>query len=142
MEGMPFVLNELSLRDIGLPKVIMEKVEAVQSAKQEEQRLGMVLKQTEQNQKISTMNAETKLIEATTAARAEAERLRLVSEGNAKAILTEAEAQAKANEVVAKSVTPALIEYNAVKAWDGTPPQTLVNGGGQSIPNMILGIQK
>jgi len=68
--------------------------------------------------------------------------LRLVSEGNAKAILTEAEAQAKANEVVAKSVTPALIEYNAVKAWDGTPPQTLVNGGGQSIPNMILGIQK
>jgi len=67
MEGMPFVLNELSLRDIGLPKVIMEKVEAVQSAKQEEQRLGMVLKQTEQNQKISTMNAETKLIEATAA---------------------------------------------------------------------------
>jgi len=141
MNDLPFTISELSLRDIGLPPVIMDKVKAVQEAKQEEQRLGMVLKQAEQSQKIQTTQAETKFIEVSTAARAESERLKLISEGTAKAILIEAEAQARANQMLAESVTSSLVQYNAVKTWNGTPPQTLVSSGNQSIPNMILGIK-
>ena len=47
--------------------------------------------------------------------------------GRAKAILTEAEAQAKANELLARSVTPTLVQYEQMKKWNGQLPQ--VSGG-------------
>ncbi len=47
--------------------------------------------------------------------------------GRAKAILTEAEAQAKANELLARSVTPTLVQYEMMKRWNGQMPQ--VSGG-------------
>ena len=48
--------------------------------------------------------------------------------GRAKAILTEAEAQARANELLAQSVTATLVQYETMKKWDGKLPQ--VSGGG------------
>ena len=47
--------------------------------------------------------------------------------GRAKAILTEAEAQAKANELLARSITPTLVQYEQMKKWNGQLPQ--VSGG-------------
>ena len=46
--------------------------------------------------------------------------------GRAKAILTEAEAQAKANDLLSRSVTATLVQYEMAKRWDGKMPQ--VNG--------------
>jgi regulator of protease activity HflC (stomatin/prohibitin superfamily) len=43
--------------------------------------------------------------------------------GRAKAILAEAEAQAKANILLAQSVTPTLVSYEMAKRWDGKMPQ-------------------
>jgi regulator of protease activity HflC (stomatin/prohibitin superfamily) len=43
--------------------------------------------------------------------------------GQAKAILGVAEAQAKANELLARSVTPNLVQYEMAKKWDGKMPQ-------------------
>jgi regulator of protease activity HflC (stomatin/prohibitin superfamily) len=43
--------------------------------------------------------------------------------GRAKAILAEAEAQAKANILLAQSVTPTLVQYEMAKRWDGKMPQ-------------------
>ncbi|HJP45278.1 MAG TPA: hypothetical protein QGH18_04645, partial [Arenicellales bacterium] len=40
-----------------------------------------------------------------------------------------ADAQAKANTVLAKSVTSSLIKYNAIAKWNGAYPQTLMGGG-------------
>ena len=60
-----------------------------------------------------------------------------VSDGNAKktmadarayTIAKEAEAQAKANQLLSKSLTTSLIRYNAVEKWNGTYPQTLMGG--------------
>ncbi|HET9984556.1 MAG TPA: prohibitin family protein [Longimicrobiales bacterium] len=48
--------------------------------------------------------------------------------GRAKAILAEAEAQARANDMLSRSITPTLVQYEITKRWDGKLPQ--VSGGG------------
>jgi len=55
--------------------------------------------------------------------------------GHAKAILAEAEAQAKANELLSRSVTANLVQYEMAKKWDGKMPQ--VAGG--AMPLLQLG---
>ncbi len=47
--------------------------------------------------------------------------------GHAKAILAEAEAQAKANELLSRSITGSLVQYEMAKRWNGQMPQ--VTGG-------------
>jgi regulator of protease activity HflC (stomatin/prohibitin superfamily) len=58
--------------------------------------------------------------------------------GRAKAILTEADAQAKANELLSRSITPTLVQYEMAKRWNGQMPQ--VAGGATpliSLPGAI-----
>ncbi len=43
--------------------------------------------------------------------------------GRAKAILAEAEAQAKANRLLSESITPVLVQYEMSKRWNGQMPQ-------------------
>ena len=47
--------------------------------------------------------------------------------GTAKAILAVAEAQAKANKLIAESVTSTLVQYKLIEKWNGIMPQ--VSGG-------------
>lgn len=47
--------------------------------------------------------------------------------GRAKAITAEAEAQARANQLLAQSITPTLVQYEMMKRWNGQMPQ--VSGG-------------
>ncbi len=54
--------------------------------------------------------------------------------GRAKAILTEAEAQAKANDLLSRSLTGNLVQYEMAKRWNGQMPQ--VTGG--AMPMMQL----
>ena len=49
--------------------------------------------------------------------------------GRAKAILTEAEAQARANGLLAQSVTVTLVQYETMKKWDGKLPQVSAGNG-------------
>jgi regulator of protease activity HflC (stomatin/prohibitin superfamily) len=125
-ETLPFTLNDVQLRNIDLPEIVRRKIEEVQLAKQEEQRLAMVEKQARKNQEIKTIEAETKLIEVTTEAKASAEQKRISAQARAYQITTEAEALAKANKEIAQSITPELIKYEAIKRWSGAYPDTLV----------------
>jgi regulator of protease activity HflC (stomatin/prohibitin superfamily) len=52
------------------------------------------------------------------------------AEGNAKATLLQAEAQAQANQKLAASLSESLIRYRAIDKWDGHRPQVEGNGGG------------
>lgn len=61
-------------------------------------------------------------------AKAEAEKVVAKAEGEARSIAVVAEAQAKANITIAKSVTPELISYNAIKTWNGQLPTTMIPG--------------
>jgi regulator of protease activity HflC (stomatin/prohibitin superfamily) len=54
--------------------------------------------------------------------------------GRAKAILTEAEAQARANELLSRSITGNLVQYEMVKRWNGQMPQV----SGAAIPMIQL----
>jgi regulator of protease activity HflC (stomatin/prohibitin superfamily) len=55
--------------------------------------------------------------------------------GQAKAILSLAESQAKANELLSRSITPNLVQYEMAKKWDGKMPQV----SGASMPMLQLG---
>jgi len=127
IEPFPFILNDMQLRNIDLPTIVKTKIEEVQLAKQEEQRLAMIEKQATKNQNIKTIEANTKLIELTTFAKAEAEKKRIEADAKAYQILKEAEAVAKANEQIAQTLSPALLKYEGVKKWDGAYPKTLLS---------------
>ena len=54
--------------------------------------------------------------------------------GHAKAILAEAEAQAKANRLLSESITPNLVSYEMAKKWNGQMPQV----SGSAMPMIQL----
>jgi prohibitin 2 len=54
--------------------------------------------------------------------------------GRAKAITAEAEAQARANQLLSASITPTLVQYEMMKRWNGQMPQV----SGSSIPMIQL----
>lgn len=128
-----FTLNNINLREISLPQMVIKKIEEVQLAKQEEQRLSMVEQQAKKNQEIKTIEANTKLIEVTTQAKADAEKKRIAADAAAYQIMAEAKAVAEANKLIASSITQELIAYRSIEKWSGQYPQTLIGGnGGQS----------
>jgi prohibitin 1 len=51
---------------------------------------------------------------------------KLTTFGVAESILKVAEAQAKANKVLAESITPDFLQYQALEKWDGKLPTTMV----------------
>lgn len=112
---LPFTLNGVQLRNIELPPVVRKKIEDVQLAKQEEQRLAMVEKQQLQGKKNKKIEAE-----------GEAFKKQIQADARAYEIQKEAEAVAKANQEIAKSITPELIQYEAIKKWSGNYPETLL----------------
>ncbi|MDQ6888501.1 MAG: prohibitin family protein [Gemmatimonadota bacterium] len=54
--------------------------------------------------------------------------------GRAKAILAEAEAQAKANQLLAQSITTTLVQYEMTKKWNGQMPMV----SGSAVPMIQL----
>ena len=57
--------------------------------------------------------------------------------GRAKAITAEAEAQARANELLSRSITPTLVQYELAKKWNGSIPQ--VTGGATPLLQLPTG---
>lgn len=128
--GLPFTLRAVALRNINLPPIVLKKIEEVQLAKQEEQRLGMVQKQASKEQEIKTIQAKTRLIEVTTQATADADKKRIEADAKAYQIQKEAEAEAAANKLIASSISADLIHYRAIDRWDGQYPRMLLSGEG------------
>jgi regulator of protease activity HflC (stomatin/prohibitin superfamily) len=67
-------------------------------------------------------------------ARAAADKKRAEAEGDRDAVLTRAEGQAKANKILAASITQVLIDYEIAKKWNGILPQ--VSGGAIPLINL------
>ena len=57
----------------------------------------------------------------------EAQQKVVTSKGEAESILVVAQGQAKANEVLSRSVSPILVQYKSIEKWNGVLPQ--VTGG-------------
>lgn len=56
------------------------------------------------------------------------------AEGEARSITLKAEAQAKANLLLSQSLTPTLVQYEALQRWSGNLPNVLSMNGGGIIP--------
>lgn len=64
-------------------------------------------------------------------AKAEAQKFIEAARGEADSILLRAQAQAKANEILSKSITKELTQYKSIEKWDGVLPRMT---GSQAVP--------
>ncbi len=103
-------------RDITLPQVVTSAV-----IEREKAQLRIVEQQAQQQVKQAEAREQ--------AAKSDANAVRTLADAEAYQIEKLADAQARANTVLAKSVTSSLIKYNAIAKWDGAYPQTLMGGG-------------
>jgi len=97
--------------------IIIEKIYLIGSIRIPEsvkQSLDSKVKATQDAQKIENDVRATK---------AEAEKAVAKAEGEAKALLTVATAQATANRLISQSITPVLVNYKAIEKWKGDLPQ-------------------
>ncbi len=75
------------------------------------------------------LDAQTKL----TKVEAESKAKILRAEADSKARLLNAESQAKANEMLDRSITPMILEYNKINKWNGKLPTTVAGSSGTLI---------
>ena len=86
--------------EIRLPQTVIESINAKNAATQQAQ---------QRQNEVATAKAEAdKKIEA--------------ARGDAESLLKVAEAQAKANQILAQSLTPEFVQYQAITKWDGKLP--------------------
>lgn len=106
----------LAIENIDFTDQYESAIEAKQVATQEKQRA-----QTQQEQQ--TMEATQKAERDRIAAQAAADVAKIEADAKAYAIQVEAEAKAEANKKMNQSLTPELIEYTKINAWNGQLPQ-------------------
>lgn len=122
---LPFIFSDAALRKIQLPANIMQKIVGVQEAKQEEERLKIINRQAEQNKQITITNAQ-----------AEKEKIIIAAQADAEATTTRARAQAEANQRIAQSLTPLLVQQNQIEKWQGTVPQVVTGENSNLLYNL------
>ena len=110
-------LVSFGIREVHLPLALQrsldQKIQAQQAAEQQKYQLAQAVVKADQD-----------VAQATGLANA----MKQQAEGEATATLTKAKAQAQANDLLSKSLTPALIQYQQLQRWDGRVPLFL--GGG------------
>ena len=115
-------IESLSWRsEVQVPPQVLDAINATIEADQQSQR--------RRNEVASAKAEADKKIEE---ARGETESTKLRTAAEVDRITRSAEAQAKANEELAKSLTPELIRSQEIQAWDGKLPQFI--GGDAPIP--------
>lgn len=124
LEQKGVIVSAVLFRDITLPQVVTTAVIQTKERQEQLEREKAQLKIVEQQAMQAVKKAEAR----EKAAVADANAKRTQADAEAYRIIKEAEAQAKANAVLAKSVTPVLIRYNAIEKWNGAYPQTLMSG--------------
>jgi regulator of protease activity HflC (stomatin/prohibitin superfamily) len=99
LENSPADLQSVQLREIVLPVKVKEQIEQVQIAKQQVQRAEQEVQRAEQE-----------ALRRAAEARGVAEKARIEAQGIADAVTIEADAKAKANLLIAKSLTTQLLQ--------------------------------
>lgn len=109
------IIENFSLSDVRPDKETLKSLQAIADAQNRQEFLKREQKNKEQEAINAKIEAEGKKNVSIVNAQADAEQTRI-----------RAEAQAKANELMTKSLTPAIIQDNWIKRWDGKLPT--VNG--------------
>lgn len=95
-------------------------------------------KQKTQQSELQVKQIKAQADQAVAQAEGEARSKKAIAEGEAQAILAKAEAQAKANDLLSKSLSPNLVQYEALHRWDGKLP--VYSGLGSAMPFMNLSV--
>ena len=110
-------LVSFGIREVHLPQALQrsldQKIQAQQAAEQQKYQLAQAVVKADQD-----------VAQATGLANA----MKQQAEGEATATLTKAKAQAQANDLLSKSLTPELIQYQQLQRWDGRVPLFLGSG--------------
>lgn len=91
------------------------------------------------NSKIQASQNAMKVENEVATARAEAQKTVVEAEARGKQILINAESQAKANKILADSLTPEFVRYQAILKWNGSLPQMM---GSQAVPFVNVSSEK
>ena len=121
------ILNRLSyLGPMRLPQSVKlaldEKVKVGQKTAQRRNEIAQIEAEMEKKEK----QYQAEIREKKAKAKAYAEETEIKARADAKKIFLEAQARAKANEMIAKSVTKNLINYEKMKSWNGKLPTTVL----------------
>jgi regulator of protease activity HflC (stomatin/prohibitin superfamily) len=104
-------LVSFGIREVHLPQSLQDalnqKIQAQQAAEQ---------------QKYQLAQAQVKAQQDVAQATGQANAVKAQAEGDAQATLTKARAQAEANDLLARSITSPLIQYEQLQRWDGKLP--------------------
>lgn len=121
MDPVGIIIDKLSMTgSLRLPQNVEESLNAKNQAVQDAQKAQNEVAKTE----------------------AEARKAVAQAEGEAKSILIRAKAQSAANIILQHSLTPAFIEYEKVKKWDGQYPQFISGSGANSIMINTSGLKE
>ena len=104
LENAPADLQSVQLREIVLPPKVKEQIENVQIAKQQVQRAEQEVQRAEQE-----------ALRRAAESRGIAEKARIEAQGLADAVTIEADAKAKANHLISKSLTPDLLKLEQIQ---------------------------
>lgn len=112
-----------TIGDFRMPQQVVlainAKIEATQRAQQRENEIRE--SEAEANKRIAQARGESESSIVRT--KAEAETMMLRAKAEADALMLKAKAEADANELRSKSLTPALMQYETMKRWNGALPQ-------------------
>ncbi len=104
LKNSPAILQSVQLREIVLPQKVKEQIENVQIAKQQVQRAQQEVERAKQE-----------ALKRAEEAKGIAQKARIEAQGKADAVTIEAEANAKANMLISKSLTTKLLELEQMK---------------------------
>ena len=104
LKNAPAILQSVQLRDIILPQKVKDQIERVQIAKQEVQKAEQEVQRAKQE-----------ALKKAAQAQGVADQARIEAQGKADAITINANAQSKANLLIAKSLTSKLLELQQMK---------------------------
>ena len=104
LKNSPAILQSVQLRDIILPQKVKDQIERVQIAKQEVQKAQQDVQRAKQE-----------ALKKAAQAQGVAQQARIEAKGHADAITIQADAQAKANLLISKSLTSKLLQLEQIK---------------------------
>ncbi len=111
IRGNPLQVTAVQLRNIILPARIAQKIQEVQEAKQEAEKMKALEEKAQREQRVRIIQAETEKKEKILRAEAEKQERILRAQAEAEARLLRAKAEAGANKRIAQSLTPNILRW-------------------------------
>lgn len=119
-----FIIEAVLMKSIVLPAGLSKAIEEKLQAEQDAQRMEFLKDRERRDAERKLIQAEGEKNAQIVAAEAAKRKMEIEAEGRANAIKTEADAQAKANDMLNKSITPAVLRNKQIEAFQGLSKST------------------